>query len=417
MADKIAIKAENVSKTYKLYNSPQDRLKEAINPFRKKYHNDFCALNNISFDINRGETVGIIGKNGSGKSTLLKIITGVLTPTNGKVVTNGRISALLELGAGFNREMTGLENVYFSGAINGYSKEEVDTRLERILAFADIGDFIHQPAKVYSSGMYARLGFAVAINIDPEILIIDEALSVGDMAFQNKCYRKIESFVKEGKTVLFVSHSLGAIRLFCQRSMWLHQGKMEMFDTTENVTDSYERAMNSTGMITGIQPTAAAQDFSIGLYKNKGDRVRETQAWIDDIRITNSRNEITTSLSTGELLKLQIAVTNNYDSPLPISMGVAFTSTAGLEICRINNIRDGKAMVIKPGQSVVELNLPGLPLLTGEYAISVYLAKANIVELFHKIENVVRIEVSTPFSACGWRRYDGLVALNHSWGQ
>lgn len=188
----IAIKVDNVSKLYKLYDKPSDRLKEALGFSKKKRYKEHYALHNVSFDVNRGETVGIIGTNGSGKSTILKIITGVLNQTEGNVQINGRISALLELGAGFNMEYTGLENVYLNGTMIGFSREEIDAKLQDILDFADIGDFINQPVKTYSSGMFVRLAFAVAINIDPEILIVDEALSVGDVFFQTKCYHKFE---------------------------------------------------------------------------------------------------------------------------------------------------------------------------------------------------------------------------------
>jgi len=187
MSNDIAIKAENLTKTYRLYDSNLDRLKESLHPLRRKYHHEFNALHDFNFEVKKGETVGIIGKNGSGKSTLLKIITGVLTPTSGSVTVNGRISALLELGAGFNPELTGIENVYFNGTLMGYSKEEMHAKLDDILGFADIGEFVRQPVKSYSSGMFVRLAFAVAINIDPDILIVDEALAVGDIFFQQKC--------------------------------------------------------------------------------------------------------------------------------------------------------------------------------------------------------------------------------------
>ena len=182
--ENIAIKVKNLTKLYHLYNKPQDRVKEALNPFKKSYHHDFYAMNDVTFEIKKGETVGIIGKNGAGKSTLLKMITGVLTPTSGEVEVNGKIASLLELGAGFNPEMTGIENIYLNGTIMGFTKEEMDSKVDAILEFADIGEFIYQPVKMYSSGMFARLAFSVAINVEPDALIVDEALSVGDMAFQ-----------------------------------------------------------------------------------------------------------------------------------------------------------------------------------------------------------------------------------------
>src|SRR5665647_205435 len=214
---KPSIVVTNLSKVYHLYNSPQDRLRETLKLTRKCLHRDFYALNDISFSVYPGETVGIIGKNGAGKSTLLKIITGVLNPSGGSVEITGRISALLELGAGFNMEYSGMENVYLNGTIMGYSRAQMNERMQKILDFADIGDFINQPVKSYSSGMFMRLAFSVAINVDPEILIVDEALSVGDVLFQAKCFKKIQEFRTAGKTILFVSHSLSTIIQYCDR--------------------------------------------------------------------------------------------------------------------------------------------------------------------------------------------------------
>lgn len=220
-----AIRVQNVTKLYKLYDKPSDRFKESLGLTKQKRYKEHYALSDLSFDVQKGECVGIIGTNGAGKSTILKIITGVLNPTEGNVDINGRISALLELGAGFNMEYTGLENVYLNGTMIGFSKEEIDAKLDSILSFADIGEFIHQPVKTYSSGMFVRLAFAVAINIDPEILIVDEALSVGDVFFQAKCYNKFEEFKKLGKTILFVSHDLSSISKYCDRVILLNHGR------------------------------------------------------------------------------------------------------------------------------------------------------------------------------------------------
>ena len=236
-----AIQVKHLNKMYKLYNKPSDRLKEALGfhvPVREHY-----ALRDVSFNVKRGETVGIIGTNGSGKSTILKIITGVLNPTGGEVVVDGRISALLELGAGFNMEYTGIENVYLNGTMMGFSKEEIDARLQDILDFADIGDFVHQPVKAYSSGMFVRLAFAVAINIDPEILIVDEALSVGDVFFQAKCYRKFEEFKKMGRTILFVSHDLSSISRYCDRVVLLNKGVKLEEGSPKQMVDMYKQLL------------------------------------------------------------------------------------------------------------------------------------------------------------------------------
>lgn len=235
----IAIKVENISKVYKLYDKPVDRLKESINPIKKKYHRDFFALDNISFEVEKGETLGIIGKNGSGKSTLLKIITGVLNPTSGNAVVNGKISALLELGAGFNTEFSGIENIYLNGTIMGYTKEEMDRKIPKIIEFADIGNFINQPVKTYSSGMFVRLAFSVAINVEPDILIVDEALAVGDMAFQAKCITKMKQLIEKGITVLFVTHDISAIKKMCTRCVYLINGKVKSIGCASDIADQY----------------------------------------------------------------------------------------------------------------------------------------------------------------------------------
>jgi len=237
----VVISINNLSKAYKLYGSPHDRLKEALNPLRKSYHRDFYALRDVSFDVKRGETVAIVGRNGSGKSTLLKIITNVLTPTSGSVQVNGRISALLELGGGFNPQLSGFENVFFSGMLMGYRREEMASRLDDILAFADIGDFIHQPVRSYSSGMFVRLGFAVATCVDPDILIVDEALSVGDEAFQRKCFARIERFREQGKTILFVSHNAHQVVQLCQTAHLFDAGELLLSGTPKPLVARYQK--------------------------------------------------------------------------------------------------------------------------------------------------------------------------------
>nr|WP_320051377.1 ABC transporter ATP-binding protein [uncultured Desulfuromonas sp.] len=230
--------AENLEKVYRLYDDPLDRLKEALHPLRKKYHRDFHALQKVSFSVKRGETLGILGKNGSGKSTLLKMLTGVLTPTAGHCVSSGRVLALLELGTGFNPELTGIENIYFNGMLLGATRKDMDDRLEAILDFADIGDFVYQPVKTYSSGMYVRLAFAVMANMDADILIIDEALSVGDAFFVQKCMRFLRNFMEHG-TLVFVSHDMGAVTSLCERVLWLDHGCLKMDGSSKEVTEAY----------------------------------------------------------------------------------------------------------------------------------------------------------------------------------
>ena len=243
MKNETAIKIRNLTKIYPLYNKPQDRFKEAMHPFRKSYHHDFYAMKDLSMEIKKGETVGIIGKNGAGKSTLLKMVTGVLTPSSGTIEINGRIASLLELGAGFNPEMTGLENIYLNGTLMGFSDREMDKKIEAILEFADIGEYIHQPVKMYSSGMFARLAFSVSINVEPDILIIDEALSVGDMAFQLKCFKKFQEFQAEGRTILFVTHALDTVIRYCNRGIVIDEGKKICDSSSKEAVDVFKKLL------------------------------------------------------------------------------------------------------------------------------------------------------------------------------
>jgi len=235
------IEIKNLTKSYKLYKESKERLKEALSFSQKKYHTEFFANKDINFSIKKGEIVGIIGNNGSGKSTLLKLITGVLTPTSGTITLNGKITALLELGAGFNPELTGMENIYLHGSLNGYSKEQMQDKIDKIISFAEIGEFIDQAIKTYSSGMKARLAFSLSIHVDPEIFIIDEVLSVGDAAFQRKCFAKIENFKEQGKTILFVSHSAGQIVQLCHRVIWLHKGQKLIEGESKIVMGLYQK--------------------------------------------------------------------------------------------------------------------------------------------------------------------------------
>ena len=241
--DKTIIQVEKLTKVYRLYQKPTDRAKEALSPFKKKYHSDFFALKEVSFHVNEGETFGIIGRNGSGKSTLLKILTGVLTQTTGQALVQGKVAALLELGTGFNPEMTGIENVYLNGTMLGFTHEQIDKKLESIISFADIGEFVNQPVKTYSSGMFVRLAFALAININPDVLIIDEALSVGDIFFQLKCYRKFEEFKAAGKTILFVTHDMNSILKYCDRAMVLDEGIKLAEGRPKEMIDLYKKVV------------------------------------------------------------------------------------------------------------------------------------------------------------------------------
>ena len=235
------IEIQNLTKVYRLYKTQGDRLKEALSPTHKKYHQDFFALHSLNFSMKKGEIVGVIGNNGSGKSTLLKLITGIIQPTSGSLRVSHKVTALLELGAGFNPEMSGLDNIYLHANIGGYTKAQIDAKKEAILAFADIGEFVYQPIKSYSSGMKSRLAFALAIHIDPELLIIDEVLSVGDAAFARKCFAKIEEFKERGVSILFVSHSLAQVVELCDKVLWLNKGKKVLEGNTNLVAGLYQK--------------------------------------------------------------------------------------------------------------------------------------------------------------------------------
>ena len=289
-----AITVKDVTKIYKLYDKPIDRLKEALNPFHKEYHKKFYALNNLSFEVKKGETVGIIGTNGSGKSTILKIITGVLTPTTGEVEVNGVISALLELGAGFNMDYTGIENIYMNGTMMGFSKKEMDAKLQEILDFADIGDFVYQPVKTYSSGMFVRLAFALAINVEPEILIVDEALSVGDVFFQSKCYRRMEEIRQKGTTILMVTHDMGSIIKYCDKVVLLNKGNFVAEGAPGHMVDLYKKIL--AGQMESLEDAKDVDsDFSGETaekeQKEKAYQVPHGKLMKDSLTINGNRTE------------------------------------------------------------------------------------------------------------------------------
>ena len=279
-----AIRVEHLTKIYKIFNKPSDRLKESLHPFHKRYSRDFYALEDLSFSIRKGETLGIIGKNGAGKSTLLKLITGVLTPTSGVLEVGGRIASLLELGAGFNPEMTGMENIFFNGAVMGCSHEEMSARLDDIVSFADIGDFINQPVRMYSSGMFARLAFAVNSYVSPDILIVDEALSVGDVAFQAKCITRMRQMIDSGVTVLFVTHDMSVVKSFCSRCLYLEHGRMKMEGPAEEVADYYlQEARDEMNEINEAAGGRSAKEY-FDLPVIEDGTFREDPAFADRVR-------------------------------------------------------------------------------------------------------------------------------------
>lgn len=322
------IEIKNISKIYNLYNKPSDRLKEALFS-RKSRHTEFAALNDVSFNVNKGEILGIIGKNGSGKSTILKIITSVLTPTSGECIVKGKIAALLELGAGFNMEYTGIENIYLNGQMIGFSKDEMDKKLQDIIDFADIGEHIYQPVKTYSSGMFARLAFSVAISVDPDILIVDEALSVGDVFFQNKCYRRFEEFRERGKTILFVTHDMGSVIRYCNRCVLLNAGKKVAEGKPQEMVDLYKRIMvgqwneneESSDEASSIQTSNVKNDQ---LWKDQISTNPDIEVYGDgradiiDFGIFSDTGDIGNNVYKGDYYSVKMKVRINEDNLNPI---------------------------------------------------------------------------------------------------
>lgn len=381
----MAIQVNHVTKLYKLYDKPSDRLKESLGLTKQKKYREHYALNDLSFDVKRGECVGIIGTNGAGKSTILKIITGVLNPTSGNVSINGRISALLELGAGFNMEYTGIENIYLNGTMIGFTREEIDARMEDILDFADIGDFVYRPVKTYSSGMFVRLAFAVAINIDPEILIVDEALSVGDVFFQAKCYKKFEEFKEMGKTILFVSHDLSSISKYCDRVILLNKGTKLDEGLPKEIVDEFKQVM--VGQYTENDKETDSEPESDIINDNKGDKIQESwksmltlnpqvqdygdkRAEIVDFAIIDSKGKITNVLEKGNDFCIKMKVRFHCDIPNPI---FAFTikNVKGIEITGTNTMVE--KIDIKPAKMNEERIITfkqSLDLQGGDYLLS-----------------------------------------------
>ncbi|MFM9280002.1 ABC transporter ATP-binding protein [Paenibacillus jiagnxiensis] len=382
-----AIQVEGISKHFKLYENQIDRLKEAISPLRKQYHTDFYALNNVSFHVKKGETLGILGKNGSGKSTLLKIITGVLTPTEGRVQINGKIAALLELGAGFNPEYTGIENIYLNGMLMGFDQAEMDRRLENILSFADIGDFVYQPVKNYSSGMFARLAFAVAINVEPEILIIDEALSVGDIFFQQKCFEKIKAMKNEGVTILFVSHDVTSVSTLCDRCVLINKGEVysygeprkiindyvRLYNTNEEITKKIERVnkLSKKGNVSLIDAATQSESEEDSEEYRYGDE----SAVISKIECINDNAPDSDWLVyTMDSFKLRITVDFYEDCTNPV-LGFYIKNKKGLEMYSGNtHYLNQNIGPVKSGEKVVVSFVQKMYLAPDEYIVSIGLS-------------------------------------------
>jgi len=353
----IAVKLENVSKAYRLYKSPKSRLKEALHPFGKKYHKDFFALRDINLEIRRGESIGILGMNGAGKSTLLKAITGVITPSAGSLTVNGNISALLELGSGFNPEFTGYDNVFFYGSLMGFSKKQMEEKIAEIMEFADIGEFIYQPLRSYSSGMRARLAFAVSTSINPQILILDEVLSVGDAFFRAKCTTRMQSMIKNSNTtLLFVSHDVGSVRAICDRCILLEGGKIIMDGPTSDVVNAYLKKQFTSrqkvieGQMSDLSDTKtkvevkdAIGDNSLFLEKASFNRVQNGKAEFLNVQLLNENRELIETVDYGQtvILRMIIRINENIDA---LNFGYHIRDRNSVDVIYASSSIEGKQL-------------------------------------------------------------------------
>ena len=416
-----AIEVKNLTKVYKLYDKPSDRLKEALWLVPKDRFKQKKALNGVNLSVKKGETVGIIGTNGSGKSTILKIITGVLTPTEGEVQVNGRISALLELGAGFN---IGIDNIYLNGMMIGFSEEEIKNRMQAILDFADIGDYVYQPVKTYSSGMFVRLAFALAINIDPEILIVDEALSVGDVFFQAKCYHKFEEFKNEGKTILFVSHDLSSISKYCDRTVLLNNGELlgegspkEMIDIYKQVlVGAYKPVESDVKSLLDDDEVRAAAAKAVEGGASSADAALEYgngKAFIESFALYDDAGKETNAIIKGTEFTVKMRVRFVEDVEQPI-FAYTVKNAMGIEITGTNTMAE-KAFLepVKAGDVKEITYTQNMSLQGGEYLLSFGVTgfEQNDFVVYHRLYDALNVTVISDKNTVGYYDINAKVSV------
>ncbi|MBU5363119.1 ABC transporter ATP-binding protein [Enterococcus raffinosus] len=395
------MKLDHITKTYQMYKKSSDRLKEALNPFKKQYHDTFYALNDVNIEVNEGEMVGFIGENGSGKSTLLKIITGVLTPSEGILKIDGKISAILELGSGFNVEYTGYENIFLNGMVLGFSKEVMEEKLEDIIRFADIGEHLYQPVKTYSSGMLVRLGFAIAVTVDPDILIVDEALAVGDTEFQLKCMEKFTEFRQKGKTILFVSHDIHAVRRFCDRVYWLQKGKVIEEGDTLPVTEKYDNYLKRKAAISLGHSIDEEVSTSV-------DYVSQIVT-LDHARLYNSKHENTDEIQRDEFCYVRVDYTVIDDSIKDPVLGVAIRTVNNDYVMGPNTRYEGVKIPWEKGKNTFYIEYEQMFLGNGEYYFDVALFEQNAQVPFIYKSKAIKMFVVGKYDV------EGLVGLPHRW--
>lgn len=438
--NKNVVIVKGIRKVYKLYDKPSDRFREAFSKKSRGLHADHYALDGIDFTVKKGECIGIIGTNGSGKSTLLKIITGVLHPSEGEVEINGRVSALLELGAGFHMEYTGVQNVYLHGAMMGLSKKEIEKRLPFVEDFAEIGDFMHQPVKTYSSGMFARLAFAAAINVDPDILIVDEALSVGDIFFQAKCYRKFQEFIDRGKTIIFVSHDMSSVLKYCGRCLLIHKGKQIALGRSSEVIDVYKKILvnlydecepngvnankgnadkantdkanadkANTDKTKGTGQDAKQQGTHVCLWKESlvqnpnfvsyGDG----RAEIVDFAVLNEKEECVSTIRKGTDCTIKIKVFFHAHLKEPI-LAYTIKDLKGTEITGTNTALEGKEIGdVQPGDCVTAVFRQKMTLQGAQYLISFGCTgyEADKFTVYHRLYDMAQLQVVSDRNTIG----------------
>ena len=433
MKKDVAIEVKNLSKVYKLYEKPMDRVKDSFGLAGDKVFKKHIALNDVNLTVKKGETVGIIGTNGSGKSTILKIITGVLTPTSGEVNVDGHISALLELGAGFNMEYNGIDNIYLNGMMIGFSEEEIEKKMDAILEFADIGDYVYQPVKTYSSGMFVRLAFAVAINIDPEILIVDEALSVGDVFFQAKCYHKFEEFKEQGKTILFVSHDLSSISKYCDRAVLLNKGVLLGEGTPKKMIDIYKQVLVGQYPLPSSDTSNLLDDADIRKAAEEADKKADAKALnkkdekpkdaslnpdaleygdgsatITNYYVTDSKGIRSASIIKGTEFTIHMEVEFNEDIAAPI-FAFTFKNILGIEITGTNSMVE-KAFLepVKKGDKKEITFTQKMSLQGGEYLLSFGVTgfEQNDFTVYHRLYDVLNITVVSDKNTVGYYDMD-----------
>lgn len=400
-----AILAHRLSKCYQLYARPKDRLKQLIWGQRRQYYQELWALREIDLAIMPGEVIGIIGKNGSGKSTLLQLICGTLTPTTGKVQINGRLAALLELGAGFNPEFTGRENIWMNAAIIGLTQQEIADRIEQIIDFSEIRHFIDQPVKTYSSGMYVRLAFSIAISVDPDILIIDEALSVGDGAFARKSFNRIMQLRDSGKTILFCSHSLFQIESLCNRAFWINQGKLMAEGDVKQVVTAYQQFLDLGVLSSDNSDTTVNVEHNDFPSKAKGYARLETVT----VEVDGVPCDAAIAVSGQSTLQVNVKFATDPSLPCP-TVAVTLHSMDGRVITSAASWEDSIIpRLTQEGIGEIKLFFEQLPLLKGEYLVSVYLLCEQGIHLYDSVYGATKLQIQQQ------NRLQGFFMIPHRW--